>query len=154
MPSEDVFASNLVIPSDIPIHKPIPLGYDIHRPANVDDSVRLKRDFQLYESFQPGLYEYDYWGSFDEPGTLFLKAYEITQEYRLSKSTLKEKSSIVVSSIGQNIIRFETDNHFTIYEGDWGDPYAARFEVWFQLKAGGSERKLYEKNYVIEGWMR
>jgi hypothetical protein len=41
----------------------------------------------------------------------------------------------------------------TIYEGDWGKPYAARFEVWFKPDNGGNEQKLFQKNYKIEGWM-
>jgi hypothetical protein len=41
-----------------------------------------------------------------------------------------------------------------IYEGDWGKPYAARFEVWFTPDAGGPERKLAERIFKIEGWQR
>jgi hypothetical protein len=52
------------------------------------------------------------------------------------------------------IIRFESPNYFTIYEGDWGKPYAARFEVWFEPTENGNERKLFEKNFIIEGWQR
>jgi hypothetical protein len=43
---------------------------------------------------------------------------------------------------------------FTIYEGDWGKPYSARFEIWFIPDNGGKERKLVEKNYKVEGWQR
>ena len=44
---------------------------------------------------------------------------------------------------------------FTIYEGHWGKPYAARFELWFVSdNSGGQEKKLLEKNYKIEGWQR
>ena len=44
--------------------------------------------------------------------------------------------------------------HFTIYEGRWGQYYGARFEIWFQSDSGGPERKLFEKNYKIQGWER
>lgn len=43
---------------------------------------------------------------------------------------------------------------FTIYEGDWGDYYAARIEVWHKDAQTGMERKLMEKVYRVEGWMR
>ena len=50
--------------------------------------------------------------------------------------------------------KFGTNDHFTIYEGDWEKPYGARFEVWFKADNENEEIKLFEKNYVIEGWMR
>jgi hypothetical protein len=50
--------------------------------------------------------------------------------------------------------RFGAKAGFTIYEGDWGKPYAARFEVWFKPDAGGAERKLAERTFKIEGWQR
>jgi hypothetical protein len=49
--------------------------------------------------------------------------------------------------------RFNTEESFTIYEGDWGNPYAARFEVWYRPNKG-EERKLKSKNFKIEGWQR
>ena len=45
------------------------------------------------------------------------------------------------------------DKEFTIFEGDWGDCYAARIEVWFKDKQG-HKRKLSEKVYGVQGWMR
>jgi hypothetical protein len=50
--------------------------------------------------------------------------------------------------------RFGTKAGFTIYEGDWGKPYAARFEVWFKPDSGKTERKLAERIFKIEGWQR
>jgi hypothetical protein len=38
--------------------------------------------------------------------------------------------------------------------GDWGMPYAARFEVWFAPESGGADRKLLEKVFKIEGWQK
>ena len=74
---------------------------------------------------------------------------------------LKERSRIDVFNQSDTLIRIDmgNDNYnsertFTIYEGDWGKPYAARFEVWFVPASGGQEKKLVEKNFKIEGWMR
>jgi hypothetical protein len=50
--------------------------------------------------------------------------------------------------------RFGAKAGFMIYEGDWGKPYAARFEVWFKPDSGKTERKLAERVFKIEGWQR
>ena len=50
--------------------------------------------------------------------------------------------------------RFGAKAGFTIYEGDWGKPYAAHFEVWFKPDSGKTERKLSERIFKIEGWQR
>ena len=50
--------------------------------------------------------------------------------------------------------RFGAKRGFTIYEGDWGKPYAARFEVWFRPDMAKTERKLAERIFKIEGWQR
>jgi hypothetical protein len=49
---------------------------------------------------------------------------------------------------------FFSNTHFTVYEGDWGKPCAARFEIWFVPDSGAPERKLMEKVFKIEGWQR
>jgi len=67
---------------------------------------------------------------------------------------LPKRSSIKVENATNELMTFRRDNHFTIYEGDWGRPYAVRFEVWFRPDNNGQERKLIEKIYKIEGWMR
>ena len=77
-----------------------------------------------------------------------------TNNIELSSSRLKEKSSIKIEVTNDEIKRFGTNDNFTIYEGDWGQPYLARFEVWFNPDDYGGEFKVLEKNYVIEGWMR
>ena len=89
-----------------------------------------------------------------EKGTVYLKAFEITQEYALSTDRLSESSSIEIYNPTDSVKRFGTDSHFTIYEGDWGKPSAARCEVWFKPGRGENERKLFERNYEIEGLMR
>ena len=75
-------------------------------------------------------------------------------EYALSTDRLPNSSSVKVYNPTDSIKKFGTTSHFTIYEGDWGQPYASRFEVWFKPDNGGKERKLFKKNYKIEGWMR
>jgi len=43
---------------------------------------------------------------------------------------------------------------FTVYEGDWGDYYAVRVEVWHHDTSTGSEHKVNEKIYRMQGWQR
>lgn len=150
----DEWAKNLKIPTNIQIDNPIDMDFDEHRPDSITNRKVLKTDFVLYNSFQPGLYEYDFWTNKIESGKIYLKAFEITQEYALSTDRLSERSSIKISNMSDSVLKFSTSSHFTIYEGDWGQPYAARFEVWFKPDNGGQERKLFSKNYKIEGWMR
>lgn len=108
----------------------------------------------LMSSFQPGIYESVAWINPGESGMVYLKAFEITKGTLLSTDSLKEYSNEFVGWSDNSQELFFYNTHFTIYEGDWGKPYAARFELWFVPDAGGPERKLLEKNYKIEGWQR
>lgn len=150
----DEWASNLVIPTNIQLDSPVAFGFDEDRPDSVTNRPVNKIDFQLYSSFQPGLYEFDFWTNKIDSGTVYLKAFEITQNYALSTDRLPKASSVNVYNPIDSIKKFGTTSHFTIYEGDWGQPYAARFEVWFKPDNGGQERELFSRNYKIEGWMR
>ncbi len=151
----DRWADNLIIPTNIQLNNPIDLVFDNgERPDSILNLEKTTIDFQLYNSFQPGLYEYDFWINQIEKGTIYLKAYEITQNKSLSTDRLAESSSVKIDNSTNSIQKFHTTHSFTIYEGDWGKPYAARFEIWFKPDNGEKERKLIEKNYKIEGWQR
>lgn len=154
----DTWADNLTIPKNIQIDNPVDLDYyakfESQRPDSITNRSVEKIDFQLYNSFQPGLYEYDFWIGKIEKGTIYVKAFEITQNEPLSKDRLQRSSSVKIFNPTNIIKKFSTTDDFTIYEGDWGKPYGARFEVWFKPENGKAERKLFSKNYKIEGWMR
>ena len=152
----DRYADSLKIPDNIEINEPKGDGdgFYNYQPDTTKSNIEAKGlDFELFHSFQPGLYEYEIWLGKIDSGIVFLKVYEITKNDRLSKDRLTNRSSIRVENSTDEIKKFETQDHFTIYEGDWGKPYAARFEVWYQPDKG-KERKLTEKNYKIEGWQR
>jgi len=157
-PDTDTFADNLKLPENVKLEKPIDTkmgdNFESIRPDSIKQTSKDKIGFQLYNSFQPGLYEYDLWINSEQNGTIFLKAFEITQEIELSVPRLKERSSIRIYNTNDSIKKFSTEDDFTIYEGDWGKPYGARFEIWFKPDNGKKEKKLLEKNYIIEGWMR
>jgi len=108
----------------------------------------------LRDGMQPGIYESRILVNPGEPGRIYLKAFEVTKGTPLSDTRLKERSSEWVGWSSDPGELFFSNTDFTIYEVDWGKPYAARFEVWFLPDSGAPERKLLEKVYRIEGWQR
>jgi hypothetical protein len=118
-------------------------------------SIRTgKPVINLYNGFQPGIYDTESWVNPGEPGTVYLRAYEVTRKTRLSEGRLYESSNERVGWSENPEELFLYNTHITIYEGDWGQPYAARFELWFKPESGAAERKLIERNFKIEGWQR
>jgi len=147
----DHWADELTIPTGIQIESPINMD-SYSRPDSVLKLNKTQPDLVLYNSDQPGMYEYDFWTDKIERGTIYLKAFEITQDEELSTDNLKKNSKISIDNSTDSIIRFAS-TRFTIYEGDWGKYYAARFEVWLKPATGGQEKKIFQKNFKIEGWM-
>ena len=101
-----------------------------------------------------GIYYATIWINPGEPGTIYLKAFEITTNHRLSARRLQDKSNERTGWSTDLTQKFLSSTRFTIYEGDAKQFYGARFEVWFVPDSGDSERKLLEKNFRIEGWMK
>ena len=109
---------------------------------------------RLLEGMQPGIYGVAFSLNPGEPGVVYLKAFEVTKGTPLSEDRLEAASETRMTWSADPTEKFGAKSGFTIYEGDWGKPYAARFEVWFKPDSQGSERKLAEKIYKIEGWQR
>jgi hypothetical protein len=148
----DTYADNLKIPTNIQINLPL----DGSQTPTVSGT-----DFFIHSSFQPGLYQYEFWTKRIEKGKIYFKAFEITNNDPLSAERLKERSQIEVYNPTDTLMQFLMDKGnsdlgmpFTIYEGDFGKPYAAKFELWFIPSNGGFEKMLAVKNYKIEGWQR
>ncbi|MDR6487025.1 hypothetical protein J2799_001510 [Chryseobacterium vietnamense] len=145
----DFFAEELKIPKNIKFEKPLKLD---------DEKDRVyshQQDVILYDYFQPGLYKYDLFLHKIEKGRIYLKIFEITKNQILSEKSIKAKSQIEVENKTDELKRFELKDNFTIYEGDWGQFYGSRIEVWFKPDdVNKSERKLITKNYIVQGWMR
>ena len=116
--------------------------------------TRGNPSIELRDSFQPGIYESTIRVNPGEPGRIYLKAFEVTKGTPLSEKRLKDRTNEWVGWSENPEELFLSNTDFTIYEGDWGKPYAARFEVWFVPDSKSPERKLLEKVYKIEGWQR
>ena len=139
---------------------PIPEGMECEIPlegnAPVEvsvDGISEKAYLLVWNDFQGGLYQYSFYYPELPDGEVFLRCFEVTENIELSPSRLRKASTVKV--IGHNGFGIIADKqHFTIYEGDWEDYYAARIEVWHKNSRTGEETKLLEKIYRVEGWMR
>ncbi len=154
--SNDPFTDDLYIPSDIEISRPIILNDP--RDMNAINWELMLNKIPETESLSlvtvpgnPGIYEYALWLNSKEDGVVYIKAFEVTKEFELSVSRIKERSSLRVYK-NSSMQLYHTD--FTIYEGDWGYPYAARIELWFDSDASEKDEMLFSNNFVIEGWSR
>lgn len=104
--------------------------------------------FEVYASSYIGDYFYAaYLKDFPE-GVLFLRAYEATSNIELS-----------LGFDATNVPEFQGvrgfSKGFRIDTGSWGNPYAARIELWFAPDGKPKKAvKLAEKIYQVEGWSR
>ena len=146
-------------PTRFSLEHSIPEGLEYYTPKA--DSVDLATDvdsldqttyLQVRNSYQGGIYEYSFYYPSLPEGTIWLQCYEVTENYPLSKSRIRKKSTEHVRGTDHFACLVDC-KEFTIYEGDWNKYYAARIEVWFKDKKG-NKRKLLEKVYAVEGWMR
>ena len=132
-------------------HKEIPENIDFSNPLDSlpKNKVFEKYNFVLINNFQPGLYLYHTDHRPAETGHFYVKAFEINSNDRLSGERMKVRSKVVVDNLERQIWKGE----FTVYEGDWGDKYGSRMELWYQ-PSNGQEYKVEERNFIIEGWQR
>jgi hypothetical protein len=110
--------------------------------------------FRLVDGIQPGIYVAVFSLNPGEPGSVYLKAFEVTKEMPLSVGSLRSNSETRMTWSTNPTERFGAKTGFTVYEGDSYNPYAARFEVWFKPDSGKPERKLAERLFKISGWDR
>lgn len=138
----DFYGAHKDLPPDITIDQPLD-GFPIFEHV---DSIRLA----IVNSIQPGIYYYATNYAPSEPGSIYIKVYEMTSLSRLSEKSITESSTQIVLPEDSTYYSKE----FTIYEGSWGDEYGARIELWFKPQQSKSETLIVHSNYVVEGWMR
>ena len=149
-PHSDPFGEKHPIPEGLEYS--IPFDYGKSAVAHAD-SLETETYLHIWDDYQGGIYKYDFYYGALPAGEIYLKCYEVTDNILLSADRILQASRvpIVESSAFTQIV---SQQPFTIYEGDWEDYYAARIEVWHKDAATQLERKLYEKIYRVEGWMR
>ena len=158
MSSPDGFGRSHPIPRDlqydIPLKSSDPFIYESTDETAQVDSTDSNTWLQIWDNpGQGGIYKYDFHYGTLPAGEIFLKCYEVTDNYRLSEERLTEASKVEIPA-NSSFSKIVGKQEFIIYEGDFGDYYAARIEVWFRDVETGAERKLLEKIYRVDGWMR
>ena len=156
--SPDGFGKEHSIPVGLAYNLPLPCVYDSCSIASVDtlvtvDSLVTDTYLNIWNSFQGGIYTYDFYYGPLPTGEIYLRCFEVTETIPLSEDRLTESSRVKIKQT-TSFSKKVDHQEFTIYEGDWGDYYAARIEVWFKNATTKEEKKLLEKIYRVEGWMR
>ena len=150
--SSDDFARYHPIPEGIEYSIP----FDRDTPNEAVDSLVNINDtssyLQIWNDWQGGEYKYDFYYPALPAGTLYLKCYEVGENYRLSRDGVHRASHSHGATTGFS--KLVDKQEFTIYEGDWGQYYAVRVEVWHKDSLTHKKNKLLEKTYRMEGWMR
>ena len=154
-PSSDDFGRKHSIPDGLEYTIPFD---EYSNPSVVIDSLDADTYLQIWNGSQGGIYKYDFYYGALPAGEISLRCYEATKDIRLSANTdwgvrIYESIKVAIDSTS-SFSKLVNKQGFTIYEGDWGDYYAARIEVWHKDAKTGKETKLMEKVYRVEGWMR
>ena len=138
----------------------IPEGQDYSIPYEMEfrqmesaDSLNIDSYLQIQNDIQGGMYLYDFYYGALPAGEIYLKCYEVTEILPLSEERILEASKVSIER-STSFTQLVSKQRFTIFEGEWGDYYAARIEVWHRNADTQQEQKLYEKVYRVEGWMR
>ena len=84
-------------------------------------------EFQLCQPGEPGVFNSVAWVNPGEVGTTYVKAFEVTQGTPLSVAKLTRYANERVGWSDDPKELFFFNTHFSITEGDWEKPYAARF---------------------------
>ena len=93
------------------------------------------------------------WHKPTEKGEIYIKAFETTKHRRLSESKLISRTKNTITELSDHYKVFT--GRTVIDEGTFEKYYPARFELWFKSETDdGTEKKLTEKSYLIDGWDR
>ena len=138
----------------------IPEKWNFEKPTlylsnrQIDSLERLKIVKSKILIIGNGYSSYDFymWHKPTEKGELYIKAFELTQNVRLSEWKLNNRTKNKITELSDNHRLFIGNT--VIDEGTFEHFYPTRFELWFKSESTGIEKKLTEKNYVIDGWDR
>jgi hypothetical protein len=109
--------------------------------------------YQIENGIQPGIYRIKAGLRTKEKGTVYIKAYNVATNERLSAQRMTPRTTRELGWSENGTAIFPYESELTVYEGDWANEYKARFEIWFRSTAG-TEIKLMEKERIINGWQR
>lgn len=162
----DHFGRSHPIPADMQYLEPADCsnGYRLEQRI---DSLTIERGILLLDDAQWGMYKYQACvPPMSDSGYIYLKLYEATTDFPLSEGNIQYNTRLDISPSDSAIIYKMRDDrpevfgrshghYFTIYEGSWGDYYAARVELWFQPVDETKEPQLLmTRIYKVQGWSR
>ena len=138
----------------------IPEGENYQKPTEylnnkqVDSLKGITADSERIEIVGTGYGGYDFymWHKPTEKGEIYIKAFETTKNQRLSEGKLTNRTKNTIRELSDDYKLFT--GRTVIDEGTFEKYYPARFELWFKSAMDGTERKLTEKSYLIDGWDR
>lgn len=152
------FAKNHPIPQGMKLNDPlkIEITYPYRDTCYTADLLDTNdSDTWLQLNGGNGIYSYDLYYPALSDGYVFLRCFEATSGLPLSDEDIPIVSETSVRShdaFGQ--VANMRQNEFTLYEGDFDEFYAVRVEAWHRDSLSGTETKLLEKLYRLDGWMR
>ena len=144
------FGKKHPIPDELAYESPLPMDSCLAEPV---DSLDANAGLTVRIGGVGGMYQYDFYYGPLPAGEIYLKCFEVTENIPLSETRIKKRSRVKFDTT-TSFTKLVDKQGFVIYEGDWGDYYAARIEVWYKNAATKEEKKLAEKVYRVEGWMR
>lgn len=153
----DHYASRHPIPEGIELNEPLKIEIKYpYRDTSYTAALVDPEDPQTWLQLagEWGQYRYDFYYPALEDGTIFLRCFEAGSGEPLSEENIIFRTVTEVkdhTEFGQVANMRQKD--FVLSEGDFGDYYAVRVEVWHQ-DVYGEETKLLEKVYRMDGWTR
>ncbi|WP_415327506.1 hypothetical protein [Chryseobacterium sp. MMS23-Vi53] len=136
-------------PNNVKLEMPLKLTFSGEKPLF---EVKNQNVF-LYDYQFPGHYKYEVFLNKIEKGKVYLKMFDLVTNRILSADEIKKSSQMEVFNLTDELREFGLSKEFEVTEGDWGDYYGSKVEVWFQPDDESQpERKLMTKYYVIQGW--
>ena len=141
---------NIEIPDKLNFEKPV----EFLTNQQIDSLEKIKVNDEKIIIIGDGYSGYDFymWHKPTEKGEIYIKAFELTQNIRLSQEKLTERTQNKITDLNNKFNLYKGSS--VIYEGTFSNFYPTRFELWFKSESSGIEKKLTEKNYVIDGWDR
>jgi hypothetical protein len=138
----------------------IPEGENYQKPTEylnnkqLDSLKNLAVDSERIEIIGTGYDGYDFymWHKPTEMGEIYIKAFELTKNQRLSEWKLTNRTKNTITELSDNFKVYT--GRTVIDEGTFEKYYPVRFELWFKSEKDGAEKKLTEKSYLIDGWDR
>ncbi|MBB4080846.1 hypothetical protein GGR28_003485 [Lewinella aquimaris] len=120
----------------------------------IDSLKTIKVESAKIEIIGTGYSGYDFymWHKPTEKGEIYIKAFEVTENRRLSEWKLTNRTRNIVTGPSEDFKLFTGNT--VVDEGTFEKYYPARFELWFKSSDDETEKKLTEKSYFIDGWDR